>query len=116
MTRASMNEATRNHTRVALAAAMAINSGALVAALSQVRPFADLGMLDAIGDAFLFWACGLAAGALGWLFAIVAHACAARDFRRLETDATGVATILFAGSVATFLIGCWITGAAFRGA
>lgn len=99
------NEGYRSFARGAIAAVITINSGALVAVLSQfssIEAFIERGELSL---AFHLWTYGVVTGTSAWGFAAMAAQAYAHGADRRETIMAYLGIAAFIASLAFFLAG-----------
>ena len=103
------NEGLRAHSRGGIAAVIAVNSGAMIALLSQLGSLRSMIEMGAIKHAFSFWITGVVAGLFCWLFATWAASAHANMARKLESALTVCGYLVWLLSTACFAIGAvWV--------
>lgn len=99
------NDAIRGFAKGGIAAAITINSGALIASLSQADHLLNIvGKLD-LANAITAWAAGVATAAVAWVFAILAASAFANGWRKSEITAAGAGIIALLFSIGSFFAG-----------
>lgn len=102
------NEGLRAHSRGGIAAVITVNSGAMIALLSQLGPLRDMVNMFDVKRAFTMWIVGVVAGLFCWFFATWAASAHIHSKRGLE----GFMNV--AGYFAWLLsTGCFALGAAW---
>jgi hypothetical protein len=99
------NDGVRLFAKSAIAGAVVINSGALVALLSQVSELRLAVSIDSLHCAIMLWASGITLGTSAWVAAFLAASAHANDLRRLEIVAGVVGVAVTICSIAAFLLG-----------
>ena len=99
------NDAIRAFAKGGIGAAIAINSGALIASLSQADSLIALTGRSFFADAIVAWAVGVSAAAIAWVFAIVAASGFANGQKKLELWAAGAGIVAVLLSISLFLLG-----------
>lgn len=110
------NEGYRPFSRGAIAAVITINSGALIASLSQFETLQELPNQYALFLAFSLWIGGVTLGSLTWGAAAMAAQAFATDRQKKEEWFAGLGILLFFVSVACFAIGSTLVTLALFGA
>lgn len=98
------NDGVRSFAKGGIAAALTINSGALIATLSQIESLVGSNSAFA-ANAFSWWTGGVAAAALSWVFGTLAASGHANNQRSLELGAGWVGYALVVFSILAFLKG-----------
>jgi hypothetical protein len=98
------NDGVRSFAKGGIAAALTINSGALIAVLSQIEHLAS-GSAGFTANAFSAWTIGVAAAALSWVFATLAASFHANGHRKLENVTGWIGYALVISSIFLFLSG-----------
>ena len=96
-------EATRIYARQGVLAATAINSGALLATLSQAS---ELKGLPGVACAFNFWAIGLAISTSLWLFAYAANNAFTAGKQTANEIWSRFGIVGFVAAIGCFIAGC----------
>ena len=102
------NDGIRMFAKAGITGAVVINSGALIATLSQFSQIIEHIDLSSIRCAFVQWAIGVSIGTLAWVCATAAASAHANHKRSMETVSAWVALVLTVGAVAMFLGGAWV--------
>lgn len=103
------NEGLRAHSRGGIAAVITVNSGAMIALLSQLGSLRSMVEMGAIKHAFAFWIAGVVAGLFCWFFATWAASAHANMVRKLENVLTVCGYLVWLLSTACFAIGAiWV--------
>lgn len=99
------NEGLRANARGGIAAAIAVNSGAMIALLSQLGALRDLVDIDGIKLTFAFWIAGATLGMLAWFFATLAASAHANARPITEKSRTIFGYLVWLSSVSCFAVG-----------
>lgn len=103
------NEGLRQHARGGIAAVITVNSGAMIALLSQLGALQDLVNMFDVKHAFGFWIAGVVIGLFCWLFATLAASAHVRGRDKAESFYTAVGYLAWLFSVACFAFGAtWV--------
>lgn len=98
------NDGVRAFAKAGITAALTINSGALIAALSQFESLQAL-PAESLADAITCWAFGVTAAAMALVFATFAASAYANSLRRREVIANWLGYISTLGSIGLFTFG-----------
>lgn len=99
------NDAIRGFAKGGIAAAITINSGALITSLSQSDTLLKITGTYEFSNALETWAFGVSAAAVAWVFALIAASAFANGHRKLEITMASTGIIFILISVACFLLG-----------
>lgn len=105
MDQSNANDGVRLFAKSAVAGAVVINSGAMIALLSQISELRLAVSIDSLQLAVLLWALGITLGTLAWVAAFLAASAHANDRRKSELAAGFVGVALTLLSIAAFLSG-----------
>ena len=108
------NDGVRLFAKAGITAALTINSGALIAVLSQ---FDKLGGLpaDNLAAAFRWWSFGVTAAAVTWVLATLVAGYHANNKRRAEIRAGWFAYVVLILSIACFAMGALEIASGLKG-
>lgn len=99
------NDGIRLFAKSAIAGTVVINSGALIALLSQISELRLAVSIGSLQCAIMLWAAGITLGTSAWVAAFLAASAHANNLRRLEIVAGVVGVALTVFSISAFLIG-----------
>lgn len=103
------NEGLRQHSRGGIAAVITVNSGAMIALLSQLGSIRDMVDMTDIKNAFAFWIAGVVTGLFGWFFATWAASAHVHGRARAESMLTVLGYLVWLVSVVCFALGAiWV--------
>ncbi|WCR04566.1 hypothetical protein [Paracoccus saliphilus] len=101
------NEGVRSFIRGGIAGVLALNSGAMIALLTQLSDLAEKTGSDALRCSFRLWIMGDVFGALCWMFASLAASAHVREMKTQERIWTPVGYLSFLASLTFFAFGAW---------
>lgn len=104
------NDGIRIFAKASIAAAITINSGALLAVLSQLDKLIKLVALENIRWCFFSWTTGVTVGALSWVCAYAAASAYANGMRKTEIASGYIGAFLILGSILAFALGMYLMG------
>ncbi|WP_124254508.1 hypothetical protein [Cereibacter sphaeroides] len=99
------NEGLRANARGGIAAVITVNSGALIALLSQLGPLKDMVEMSEVKRAFEYWIAGVVAGLLCWFFVTLAAGAHVNGMRKAEIWTTGFGYLAWLLSTIFFALG-----------
>lgn len=106
------NEGYRSFTRGAIAAAITINSGGLVALIAQAEYLSGLTEAGGIVVAYRLFTLGIAAGTASWIFGALSALAFAHGHQRRETATAVIGYLLVFSAIGLFVGGSLALGSA----
>ncbi|MGR3315484.1 hypothetical protein [Roseovarius indicus] len=101
------NDGIRRFAQGGITASIAINSGALIATLTQLDKLAGVVNVDAAQFALKAWALGVTLGAFSWLFATLSASAFANHRRKAEVASFWIAALMILTAIISFGLGAW---------
>ena len=101
----SAYESYRAFVRGGISAVITLNSGAILAVLTQLSDLLAMGDASLILKAFVWWIGGVCFGALCWALAAVSAICYANDQKNTEAFCVLIGFLFFFASLSMFMYG-----------